>query len=379
MHPKQRLDYWNKVKNDPENLDKDKLVQLNAGNDKLPFWQWSLPCVATCPASTQFCRRYCYSLKAWGGRQWKAVQPRQLENFVMTKRKDFVDKMTKEVLDKTKVGEKVVRVHVDGDFYDQEYLDKWKQVAKNIFEKDKAVRFVAYTKNSVLDFSNMPKNFKVIFSEAPDYDVQETRHENIPAYDEKGKEVMEIRKDPDTKKEFPSQYKVPIYDKEPTDKPAVQKQRKGVPLYDAQGNPIMDIPRAKNKIYDVHVEGTTPEAVMRNHLFDGSAVMIPPGQSTQDVLNGMAEKVLKERGDDIQHDEQGHMILNDEQKAFLHMHNVGPSDALTYWRCPGHCGNPYVEPGDPSRGCNYCFLTLDERRDYLPPNFRSGNVAFHLH
>ena len=54
---------------------------------------------------------------------------------------------------------KYVRIHESGDFYNQDYLNKWFTIAKMNPEKI----FYCYTKTN-LNFKNKPVNFKVIFS-----------------------------------------------------------------------------------------------------------------------------------------------------------------------------------------------------------------------
>jgi hypothetical protein len=53
-----------------------------------------------------------------------------------------------------------VRVHESGDFYNQEYLDKWFVVAQGYPD----LTFYAYTKSFQLDFSKKPDNFVLIGS-----------------------------------------------------------------------------------------------------------------------------------------------------------------------------------------------------------------------
>jgi hypothetical protein len=50
-----------------------------------------------------------------------------------------------------------VRIHDSGDFYSQEYLNKWAIIARALPH----LTFYAYTKSLHLDFSGLPANFKV--------------------------------------------------------------------------------------------------------------------------------------------------------------------------------------------------------------------------
>lgn len=104
----------------------------------------------------QGCSEYCYAKKM--ERIWPNVKTKWRWNFQQSLQKDFVAKMREE-LSKTKAN--VVRVHVGGDFYNQEYLDNWMSLAKEF--KDKT--FYSYTKALDLDFSQRPSNFRVILSD----------------------------------------------------------------------------------------------------------------------------------------------------------------------------------------------------------------------
>lgn len=197
-------------------LNKDQRVRLALGNHKIDkaFAVWSLPCQSTCPASTQFCREHCYAKKA------EAVYPGVLEtridSYVFSKSKNFVPEMVeriKELSEKSKLirvvtypkdgepeieekdkskgqkpiydegysvwqhtkkkdvvkeyattGIEVIRIHESGDMYDQEYLDKWFEIARTL----PSITFTTYTKAYMLDWSKKPKNFTVNQStEAP--------------------------------------------------------------------------------------------------------------------------------------------------------------------------------------------------------------------
>jgi hypothetical protein len=54
-------------------------------------------------------------------------------------------------------GLRAVRIHEAGDFYSQDYLDKWVRVARALPE----LIFFAFTKSYWLDFSERPNNFVV--------------------------------------------------------------------------------------------------------------------------------------------------------------------------------------------------------------------------
>ena len=57
-----------------------------------------------------------------------------------------------------------MRIHESGDFYNQEYLDKWIQIANSVNDK----KFLAFTKSHMLTFNNIPDNMTVMYSIYPD-------------------------------------------------------------------------------------------------------------------------------------------------------------------------------------------------------------------
>jgi hypothetical protein len=88
------------------------------------------------------------------------------DNWAASEREDFVPRMNA-TLKKYKAGQKI-RVHDSGDFYNQEYIDKWHQIASQNPDK----KFYAYTKSLDLDWKklhNLP-NFHVIQSVGGQHD-----------------------------------------------------------------------------------------------------------------------------------------------------------------------------------------------------------------
>lgn len=74
-----------------------------------------------------------------------------------TQRPDFV-KVMSEIIRNMKLP--WFRIHESGDFYNQEYLNKWIQIARN----NPYTWFLAYTKNWLLDFSKVPNNLTIRYS-----------------------------------------------------------------------------------------------------------------------------------------------------------------------------------------------------------------------
>jgi hypothetical protein len=134
-------------------------MYISSGNRKMSIPTWSLPAKKTCPGSTRQCRKACYACKA--EKMYKGVYPCRNENYLDSKREDFVDLMV------AMIGKKksdLFRIHESGDWYSQEYLDKWFDICKALPK----VRFLAFTKSFALDYSNKPENLEIIWSVFPD-------------------------------------------------------------------------------------------------------------------------------------------------------------------------------------------------------------------
>jgi hypothetical protein len=100
----------------------------------------------TCPAARD-CRGVCYAKAA------------RFHNLEMTMRSDFVDIVVKEL--KSQRSYNAVRIHDSGDFYNQEYYDKWCEIARQLPNHT----FYAYTKSLHLSlFGNKPSNLKIVQS-----------------------------------------------------------------------------------------------------------------------------------------------------------------------------------------------------------------------
>lgn len=116
-------------------------MKLSNGNSKLAktIATWSLP------ASHEVCGRVCpgcYSYKAQ--KRFPAVLQARHRNLEYSKTPEFSIELSRNT--------KYVRVHADGEFYSQEYIDKWYNIAKS----KPTIIFYAYTKRmSEFDFSKL--------------------------------------------------------------------------------------------------------------------------------------------------------------------------------------------------------------------------------
>lgn len=124
---------------------------VRRGNHKLPstIGIFNLPHRTTCPGATAWCIKHCYAQKA--ERIYKQVIPYRYYCFELSKRKDFVDLVNKELAHCRKTH---LRIHESGDFYSQAYVNKWTQIIK----ANPNIRFTFYTKSFHLyDFRAMRK------------------------------------------------------------------------------------------------------------------------------------------------------------------------------------------------------------------------------
>ena len=133
-------------------------------NKETAFFIWNLPAVFTCPFATDECIKNCYALKAerrYPFSKSSAIRSR-VRNYLFSKRDDFVEIMTNEILRYAKNCHKnqvIVRIHESGDFYNRKYADKWLQIMVNC-SVDSRIQFIAYTKSfKFFDGKKLPDNF----------------------------------------------------------------------------------------------------------------------------------------------------------------------------------------------------------------------------
>jgi len=141
---------------------------LKRGNLKLSSRQgvWTLP-RSTC-IGAGICRNFCYAKKMERMRNVRESREWKLRETLSV---DFTRHMIDEIMERKL---EVVRIHESGDFYSQDYLDKWRTIANTLPN----VRFYAFTKAFQLDFSKLPTNFTVIQSYGSCHDGLIDREKN---------------------------------------------------------------------------------------------------------------------------------------------------------------------------------------------------------
>jgi hypothetical protein len=143
-------------------------ILVLAGNTKLgrQISTFSIPAVLTCPGMTEFCSKACYLLK--GKFLLAGLKANYTDKYLRSQAADFANHVITSIR-RNVVG--IIRIHVSGDFYSPEYVDKWATVARAC----PAVNFFCYTRSwrkaeilpSLIEFSKLP-NVNLWFSEDPD-------------------------------------------------------------------------------------------------------------------------------------------------------------------------------------------------------------------
>lgn len=111
----------------------------------------------TCPGACA-CKGVCYAKQ--GRYLMPNVRDARVRNLTESLGDSFVLDATADLGYYKRRGYNVVRLHDSGDFYSQEYLDKWAAIAQNHPD----LIFYAYTKNLLLTFDGVPANLRIVQS-----------------------------------------------------------------------------------------------------------------------------------------------------------------------------------------------------------------------
>ena len=147
-----------------------KPLKIAPGNSKLgKIANLSTAPVVTC-SNCKKCAKTCYARKAY--RMYKETKKAWDWNTRIT-RENTLEEIAYDIVDYCySKAPKYFRLHVSGDVESQKQLDSYKLAARACRD----TRFLLFTKNFSLDYSNLPKNFKVVFSMFPGMENQ-----NVPA------------------------------------------------------------------------------------------------------------------------------------------------------------------------------------------------------
>lgn len=109
----------------------------------------------TCPGALA-CRAVCYAKQ--GSFVWPNVIAARTFNLQESMKAEFAANAIADLQKMPKY--EIVRIHDSGDFYSQNYLNAWKEIAAAFPNRT----FYAYTKAMHLDFSGAPKNLRIVQS-----------------------------------------------------------------------------------------------------------------------------------------------------------------------------------------------------------------------
>ena len=131
-----------------------KKMNVRLFNFGIPAYM-SMTGLKTCPFA-QECVEFCYGLG--GCYQFSNVKPAFEKRLAVTLTSNFITLATNEIIRK-KI--EFLRVHDTGDYYSEEYLQKWFKIAR----LNPEVNFYSYTNNvEMIKKSKIPENFDFIFS-----------------------------------------------------------------------------------------------------------------------------------------------------------------------------------------------------------------------
>jgi len=137
-----------------------------------------------CPFAKD-CVKFCYAQK--GAYNFGNVKPLFEQRYNLTKSDIFIEAINQSIKAK-KVD--ILRIHDSGDFYSNEYINKWLTIAK----ANKDVIFYAYTKSIPLfEKINLPKNFIVIYSYGSKVDnlIDVSKHRHARIFDNENDLIKE--------------------------------------------------------------------------------------------------------------------------------------------------------------------------------------------
>ena len=151
------------------------IIEGNAkltGSENKVFLIFNLPARTTCPFKTQICDYTCYAAPE---ERYPTVRKSRQDNLAASMKDSFVSDMIEAIykaINKSKYRGKQIyfRIHSSGDFYSQEYYEKWVDIVNEFPD----INFGVYTKslqyvlNGYYDPDNI--NMAISYSVMPDTD-----------------------------------------------------------------------------------------------------------------------------------------------------------------------------------------------------------------
>lgn len=167
-----------------------KIGYLSMGNEKLKenkhaaFVVWSIVGKITCNFKTDVCTLFCYN----GCRETKGNLYGKIHNLILSMLDIFEDLMIRvlSAYGQYKNKKLYCRIHEDGDFYNLEYLQKWRRIAEKM--TDQNIKFMAYSKELVvlqnyskISTKNLMFRYSIVDDTKPEY-IEYAQKNNIPTY-----------------------------------------------------------------------------------------------------------------------------------------------------------------------------------------------------
>lgn len=110
---------------------------LSKPNNKTEIYSFNLPARSTCPGKTKLCSDNCYAFRYEN--QYPNARKLYLRNKQLSLKDSFVSLMVKTIPKDIKK----FRIHVSGDFYSTEYIQKWIKIVRARTD----IQFYAYTRS----------------------------------------------------------------------------------------------------------------------------------------------------------------------------------------------------------------------------------------
>ena len=136
------------------------MIHISKDNSKIGCPSFSIPSGdksegGTCSPNLA-CHKYCYAKKL--ERIYSNVKTNYQENYEESLKVEFVEYMCNKI--KMEYNPRYFRIHVGGDFYNEEYAKKWCMIASKV----KDTIFYGYTKSEFMAKIERPKNLILYWS-----------------------------------------------------------------------------------------------------------------------------------------------------------------------------------------------------------------------
>jgi hypothetical protein len=115
---------------------------VSSGNTKLgKILNISMPIYSTCVGKSEWCVKECYAMKYQ--KRYKNCRISCDNNFELSKNQNFSELVINRL---SQTHESPVRIHVSGDFYDENYIDSWIKICSTLPK----FKFWTYTRSWII-------------------------------------------------------------------------------------------------------------------------------------------------------------------------------------------------------------------------------------